>query len=161
MAELTTTTALSFAVPSVIDLPYVQRVLEAIYHLDGEAARYIYAKKLPDAEFNERLEAIFGGQRLIEAKRVYGENAAEGFALFASPPGDPAVAVVGIVQATPTCMIVRANLDYRPQYQQSRPAEPTSVIQLARADVLSFNPTGWGIVGAGVPEPGQDVRKCR
>lgn len=156
----TTTTTAGFAVPAVIDLPYVQRVLETIYHLDGEATRYLYARKLPDAQFNERLEAIFGGQALTEAKRVLGENTAEGFAVFADPPGDAIVRAVDIVQATPRCMIIRADLDYGPQYKEPRPRQPQAIIQLAPAEVLPFNPTGWGIVGAGTPLPDQDLAKC-
>jgi len=35
----TTTSASSFEVPAEVDVPYVQRVLKTIYHLDGEATR--------------------------------------------------------------------------------------------------------------------------
>ena len=158
--ESTTTTGSPFAVPAVIDLPYVQRVLETIYHLDGEAARHVYAKKAPDAELNERLEAIFGGPALTEAARVYGENAAEGFVFFARPPGDPKVRVVEIIQAMPRCMILRADLDFGPIYKERPARQPQAVIQLRRADVLPFNPTGWGVVAAGTPEPGTNIRVC-
>lgn len=161
VAQPPTTSATSFEVPAVIDLPYVQRVLKTIYHLDGEAARHVYAKKVPDAELNERLEALFGGPRLAEAERVLGQNAADGFVRFANPPGDAEVRAVEIIQATGTCMIIRADLDYGPQYSESRPPEPQAIIQMTRADVLPFNPTGWGIVGAGVPvAKGQNLRTC-
>lgn len=156
-----TTTTLGFDIPAVIDLPYVQRVLETIYHLDGEAARYIYAKKLPDAHFNERLEAIFGDPRLSEAKQVYGENAAQAFVRFANPPGDPSVRAIEIIDTSDRCMIIRVDLDYGPQYKDPPPRRPTSVVQLSRADVLPLNPTGWGIIAAGTPQPDQDLRKCR
>ena len=155
-----TTTVPSFEVPAVIDLPYVQRVLETIYHLDGEATRHVYAKKVPDAELNERLEAIFGDPRLGEAKRVLGENAAEGFVVFANPPADARVRALEIIQATPTCMVIRAELDYGPQFKEARPPDPPAIIQLHRADVLPLNPTGWGIVVAGTPDPGQNLKVC-
>lgn len=156
-----TTTTAGFEVPAVIDLPYVQRVLETIYHLDGEAARYAYAKKLVDAELYERLEAIFGGQTLDDAKRVLGENAAQGFARFANPPGDATVRVVDIVQATDRCLVIRADLDFGPQYNEVRPRQPQAVLQLRRAEVLPLNPTGWGVVVAGEPEAGTDIRVCK
>jgi hypothetical protein len=155
-----TTTTLGFEIPAVIDLPYVQRVLETIYHLDGEAARYLYAKKVPDAQFNERLEAIFGGPRLAGAKRIYGENTAQDFVRYANPPGDPVVRAREVVQGTPRCLIVRANLDYGPQYKEFTPPEPEAVIQLRRADVLPLNPTGWGVVAAGAPPQGSEIRVC-
>jgi hypothetical protein len=156
-----TTTTLGFEVPAVIDVEYVQRVLETIYHLDGEATRRIYANKLPDADFNARLEAIYGDPMLSQAKRILGENAAEGFTRFANPPGDAVVRVVEVIQATPDCIVARANLDYRPQYNTPIAAEPQAVIQLARADVIAYNPTGWGVVVAGSPDPGTDVGICR
>ncbi len=160
LLQPTTTAAPSFEVPAVIDLPYVQRVLETIYHLDGEAVRHVYAKKVPDAELNERLEAIFGDPALAEAKRVLGENAAEGFVVFANPPGDAKVRAIEIIQATTKCMVIRADLDYGPQFKESRPPQPQAVIQLGRAEVLPLNPTGWGVVFAGQPEPGQNLRVC-
>ncbi len=139
----------------------MQRVLETIYHLDGEATRHVYAKKFPDAELNERLEAIFGDPALTEAKRVLGENAADGFVRFANPPGDAKIRAVEIIQATPTCMIIRADLDYGPQFKEPRPPQPQATIQLGRADVLPFNPTGWGVLVAGVPNAGQNLKVCR
>lgn len=138
----------------------MQRVLETIYHLDGEAARYLYAKKVPDAEFNERLEAIFGGPRLAEAKRVYGENTAQNFIRYADPPGDPIVRAVEVVQAIASCIIVRADLDYRPQYKSPGAPGPQAVIQLRRAVVKPMNPTAWGVIVAGTPDEGTDIRVC-
>ncbi len=160
-AATTTTTLSEFAVPAVIDLPYVQRVLEAIYHLDGEATRHAYATKAVDAEVDQRLEAIFGDPVLTNAKRALRESAAEGFSVFANPPGDAKVRAVEIIQATPTCIIVRANLDYGPQFKEYRPPRPEAIIQMARADILPYNPTGWGVTVAGEPRPGQNLRVCR
>jgi hypothetical protein len=156
-----TTTTLGFEIPAVIDLPYVQRVLETIYHLDGEATRHAYAKKTVDAELYERLEAIFGGEALEESKRILGENAAEGFAVFANPPGDPKVRAVEVLQATTKCIVVRADLDFGPYYKDQRPPPTQSLIQLAPADVLPLNPTRWGILVAGQPRPGTNTRVCQ
>lgn len=150
----------SFQVPITVDLAYVQRLLDTIYHFDGEAARHAFVKRTPDAELDERLEAIFGEPALSDARRVISDNAIDGFAHFANPPGDPAVRVAEIVQVTPTCMIVRANVDDRPRFKDQRPAPAPSVLQLATADVLPLNPTGWGVAFAGVPDAGQDIRAC-
>ena len=160
LVQPATTSVTSFEVPAVIDLAYVQRVLETIYHLEGEAVRHVYAKKLPDAELNERLEAIFGGPRLAEAKQVLGRNAAEGFVQFANPPGDAQVRAVEIIQATASCMVVRADLEYGPQFKEPGPPQPQAVIQLGRAKVGTLNPTGWGVLFAGQPEEGQDLKVC-
>ncbi len=156
----TTTTTPSFETPAVIDLPYVQRVLETIYRLDGDATRHAYAKKVPDAELNERLDAIFADPVLAGAKNVISQNAAEGFTRFANPPGDPIVRAVAIVQATTACMVVRADLDHRPTYKDSLPKEPQAVIQLIRAPVVRFNTTGWGVIVAGDPDPGTNIKVC-
>ncbi|MBA3281297.1 MAG: hypothetical protein H0U29_03625 [Acidimicrobiia bacterium] len=162
LESTTTTSATSFEVPAVIDLPYVQRVLKTIYHLDGEATRHVYAKKIPDAELYERLEAIFGEPLLTQAKRILGEAAYDGFVRFADPPGDAFVRAVDILQATPTCMVILADLDYRPQYREARPPQPQAIIRLRRADVLPYNPTGWGVVAAGAPvNPNENQRICQ
>jgi len=160
VAPTSSTVAAAFAVPAVIDLPYVQRVLETIYHLEGEAIRHAYAKKAPDAESDERLVAIFGGQTLAGARKVLRSNADDGFRRLASPPGDAKVQAVEIIQATSTCMVIRAGLDHGPQYSEFRPARPPAVIQVKRADVLPYNPTGWGIVVAGEPDPDQNLKVC-
>jgi len=154
------TVAAAFAVPAVIDLPYVQRVLETIYHLYGEATRHVYDTKSPDPELDERLVAIFGGQTLTGARKVLRDNADDGFRRFANPPHDPKVRVVEIIQATSKCMVIRADLNLDPQYKESRPSQPQAVIQMARADVLPYNPTGWGILVAGAPDQGQDLKVC-
>ena len=156
----TTSTTLGFTTPAVIDVPYVQRVLDEIYRLDGEAARYIYAKRLPDAEFNARLEAIFGEPALGEAKSLYGQGAARGFDNFANPPGNPKIQVRSIVETTPSCILVRASLDFRPLFVGADRTQPDGVVQLSLADVLPLNPTGWGVVLAGTPLPGQELRAC-
>ena len=156
----TTTSASSFEVPAEVDRAYVQRVLETIYHLDGEATRRAYASKSIDLEVVARLRAIFAGSRLAKAKEVLAENAVEGFVRFADPPADAFVRVVELIQVTARCMVVRADLDYRPQFKGELSPEPQAVIQLRRFDVLPFNPTGWGVVVAGDHEPGQNLKVC-
>lgn len=159
-AESTTTTVAGFEVPAVVDVPYVQRVVDEIYRLEGEAARYIYARKLPDAEFNARIEAIFGEPALEETKKLYGRGAASGFDTFADPPGNPKVKVRSVVQATPSCILVRADLDFRPLFIGAERTEPNGVVLLSVAEVLPFNLTGWGVVAAGTIPPGEELKRC-
>ena len=160
VAPTSSTVAAAFAVPTVIDLPYVQRVLETLYHLDGEATRHAYAKGAVDAETDERLEAIFANPRLASAKRNLRDSAQDGFRVLANPPGDAKVLAAGIVQATAACVVVRADLDYGPQYKEFRAPQPQAVIQMERAPVVPYNPTGWGIIVAGAPNPGEDLKVC-
>ncbi|MEO5680006.1 MAG: hypothetical protein ABIS47_10095 [Acidimicrobiales bacterium] len=159
-AAPTSTTSAEFARPEVIDLPYVQRVLEAIYHLDGEATRHAYATKALDTELDERLDAIFGDPRLAAAKQVLKEEATDGFERFADPPADAHVRAVELIQSKPTCMVLRADLDYGPQYKEYRPPQPQAVIQLLTVKVMPYNPTGWGIVAAGAVPPDKNLKVC-
>lgn len=156
----TTSTSLGFEKPATIDVPYVQRVVDVLFHLEGEAARHIHSNRVPDAEFNERLEAIFGEPALEEAKTFYGRGAARGFDNFADPPGDPSVRVKSLVASTPACILVRAALDYRPMFRGASRTEPDGFVRLSPGDVLPLNPTGWGIVGAGRPAPGKEATTC-
>lgn len=145
----TTSTTLGFEVPATIDVPYVQRVLDENYRLDGEAARYLYAKRLPDPEFNERLEAIFGEPELEAAKSAFGREAAQGLTNLADPPGDPVVNVVAIVDSGPGCVVVRGGLSFKAMYKEIAPPSPEVLIQLLSGNVERFNPTPWGVVAAG------------
>jgi len=156
----TTSTLLDFERPIAIDVPYVQRVLDEIYRLEGEAARYIYAKGVPDAEFNARLEAIFGDPALEATKSLYGQGAAQRFDTFANPPGTPKVKVRSVVEATAECILVTASLDFRPLFKGADRTEPDGVIILSIGEVLPLNPTGWGVVSAGKPNAGMELTAC-
>jgi len=161
VVETTTTTTTANPWAAVVDLPYVQRVLKAIYSLEGEAVRYAYTHKIRDGEVDARLRAIFGGPALEEARRVLDNNIAEGLVQFADPPGNADVEAVEIVQATPTCMVIRADLDFSPFFKRPRPRPPPAFIQLSPGDILPINPTGWGVVVAGDPDPSTNVKVCR
>jgi len=150
-----------FQMPAVVDVAYVQRLLDAVYRLDGEATRRAFVTGAPDAEVDERLLAIFGDPALAEARQVLADQAADGFARLANPPGDATVRVLEVLEASRACIVVRADLDRGPVFREPRPAPARLVIRMARADALAFNPTGWGVVSAGVPEPDQDVNLCR
>lgn len=141
----------------MIDVAYVQRVVDEIFRLDGEAARYVHVKRVPDAEFNARLEAIFGDPALEEAKTLYGRGAADGFVSFANPPGDPQVKIKSIEQSTPTCILALADLDFRPLFVGADRLIRGGVVVLSSADRLPLNPTGWGVVAAGTPVPGKET----
>lgn len=156
----TTSTSVGFETPSIVDAPYVQRVVDELFRLEGEAARYLYAKKQPDAEFNARLDAILGEPALATAKTFYGRGAAEGFTNFANPPGNPKAKVQTVLEATPECILVRASIDFRPLFIEADRTDPNGFIQLHLADLLPLNLTGWGIVGAGVPADPKEVPRC-
>lgn len=156
----TTSTSLGFERPAIIDVPYVQRVVDEIYRLEGEAARHLYANKVPDAEFNDRLEAILGEPALKDAKSVFGRASADGLRIFADPPGDPVVKIRSIVEFTQTCILARADLDFRPLFKDAERRQPDGLVQLNPGDVLPLNPTGWGVVGAGVLAPGQEGKRA-
>ena len=55
----TTTTTFSYAVPEKIDVAYVERVMEALDHLDGEASRRVAQMRRFDEEFFKYYVAIY------------------------------------------------------------------------------------------------------
>ena len=58
-ATTTTTVVPVDQVPAVIDVAYVQRVIDALDHVMGDAVRALVAAKVPDREFYERLRAVY------------------------------------------------------------------------------------------------------
>ncbi len=157
----TTSTSLGFDKPATIDVAYVQRVLDEIYRLEGDAARHLYANKVPDAEFNERLEAIFGDPELSDAKTSFGRDAAERLSNFTEPPGDPIVKVLSIVDSAPDCIVAQATLNFTALYKRTAPASPTVLIQLLAGSVEPLNPVPWGVVAAGPASPATDPKVCQ
>lgn len=156
----TPSTSLGFDKPATVDVAYVQRVVDEIYRLEGDAARHLYANKVPDAEFNDRLEAIFGDPELSDAKTSFGRDAAQGLSNFAEPPGDPSVKVLSILDSTPDCIVVRATLNFTALYKRTAPASPTVLIQLLAGNAEPFNPVPWGVVAAGPPSSTTDPKVC-
>src|SRR5688500_3647961 len=61
-------------VPAVIDVAYVQRVIDALDHVMGDAVRALVAAKAPDREFYERLRAVYLDPEFERVQASFGRS---------------------------------------------------------------------------------------
>lgn len=160
-APPSTTALTGFEVPEVIDVAYVQRVVDEIYRLTGEAARYAYAIKASDDEFKARMNAIFQGTEFDAVTSAFSSGSPGGFSVFANPPGNPVISISSVVEGTRSCIIARANLDFRPLFIRTEKTPLDGIVQLlTTTQNSSYNPTGWTVVAAGTPALDNEMIGC-
>ena len=153
-ATTTTTTPLD-QIPATIDVPYVQRVMDALDHLTGEAAREFVAQRGPTPKFEQIIEAVYTGQALQDTKDAFGRAAAQpDLTPFNSSPGDPVTTVQTILASIRGCVVFRADSNDGPML--TRPPPPGTTETIYRINLLptgtgkeQINQTGWWIVIAG------------
>jgi len=139
----------------VIDIPYVQRVMDVLDHLTGEAAREFVAQKGPTPKFEQIIEAVYTGQALDDTKTAFGQAAARpDLSPFRADPGDPTTVVQTILASSRDCVVFRAESTDGPML--TRPPPPGSTDAIFRLNVLpktadksAINQTAWWIVIAG------------
>jgi len=147
-ASTTTTTPLS-QVPAVIDLAYVQRVMDVLDHLTGEAAREFVAQKGPTPKFEQIIEAVYTKSALDDVKSFFGRAAAQtDLSPLRPDPHDPTTSVLRIVVATGNCVVFEAKDDLGPiLVKPPDPGTADSIFQLVAKNVtpdpLKMNPTPW------------------
>src|SRR5215210_7615219 len=99
----TTTTPLS-EVPARIDVAYVQRVMNELDRVLGDALRVLVAKKGPSQEFVDLLRAVYDEPEYSRADASFRSEAASGFETFRDPPGSPTTRVERIIKASSECV---------------------------------------------------------
>lgn len=159
----TTAVADPFAVPTVIDADYVNRVLAALNKVDGDLVRDLVERNALDVEASIRLRAIYNDpefdQELESLIKLFGRGLSE----FKRPPGDRRTLVVGIITASPTCVLTKVVHDYSNVVQSSQPqtADQIAIVTLRRtepgADPRHLNPTPWSFSNTELLQPGDEI----
>src|SRR5437879_1300885 len=99
-----TTTVGVDQVPAVIDVAYVQRVMDALDQVLGDAIRALVAAREPNREFYDRLRAVYGDPEFARQEASYGREAANGLAIFRPSPGNPVTVVQRLIAAQRACL---------------------------------------------------------
>lgn len=143
----TTTTAVSYAVPATIDAPYIEKVMAALDHLDGEAARRAASQRKLDEEFLKYLVAIYNTKAFDLARQGWYELAGNDFKTLAPEPGDPRTIVERILSAGSDCVLFAADRSFAALFVDPDPPTPQRYIALTRLpadrDPGARNPTPW------------------
>ena len=143
----TATTALSFEVPPTIDMAYVQKVMNALDHVEGDIARHVAAKRALDEEFGRYMVALYGGDSLSLQQQLWESIASKSFERLRPQPGDPKTTVVRLVAIRPDCLLMRADRDYDAAFAIAGSPGPPRYVGLVPLapdrNLDGRNPTPW------------------
>ena len=141
----TTTTIDVSKVPPVIDVPYVQAVMDALDQRTGDMVRTLVANKVPNAEFAALMQAIYDEPQFSVEQSDYGNYTARRLEPLSTNPGNPTTVVKRIIDASPNCIVAEVNHDYGSIFRNPVPANEGGFVQLrlkkADRDPANRNPT--------------------
>jgi hypothetical protein len=147
----TTSTTMDYAVPDVIDVAYVEKVMEALDHVYGDAIRILARERQITKEFLEHLAAIYGSRFFSLAERLWVSEVADGLATIRTRPGNPRTTVQTIIRSDASCVVIAVDRDF----SGVRTAAPSPTPQRYVALVPSSkNGTGWLMAYDGFREDG-------
>jgi len=162
----TTVGADPFAIPEVIDAAYVNRVLAALYAVDGDITREILRTGTIGMHALSRLGAIYAEPQLsLEVEGL--PTVLEGErSRFRDPPGDRRFDVRSLHKAGTGCVVALANLSLvevaiTPPTLAANEAYLIALVpKKPQSDPEELNPTPWIIMDAEiVKQPGgEDAR---
>jgi hypothetical protein len=147
IAAVTTTTD-PYAIPATIDVPYVQRVIDAIDPLLGKAAQALVRDRAISADYLHYLRAASDelGERATRDGDLY-ELAAK-LKDYKPQPGQPRSQVLSILVATPRCVFAKVHRDSSEIISLPGASADKFVELLPRnpaRDPQAINPTPWVI----------------
>ena len=143
-----TTTTDPYAVPAVIDVAYVNRVLAALDAANGDVARLVIRTRTITQEVYDRLKALYVNPTFMQIKLDgYERDIRENFRDYKSPPGNRKSTVSRIISARPACVFVQVSRDYSAVGINPLAELQTQWVGLTRLDEGQdpnrYNPTPW------------------
>jgi hypothetical protein len=151
----TTTTTDPYAVPSVIDATYVNRVLAGLDEQEGAVVRLVIRDKTISMEVLERLKAIYASpsrlQLEIDALQLALRN---GMRNYLPQPGTRLTTVERLISSTSGCIFAQVRRDYAAVGVNPEPpgSEWVGLKSMDRTnDPRGYNNTGWAFVYDGFP----------
>ena len=137
-------------VPAVIDVAYVQRVIDALDRVMGDAVRALVAAKAPDRKFYERLRAVYLDPEFERVQASFGRSAANELAGFSDSPGNPVTRIGRIITAANDCIFAEVDRNLGPAYKDPPTQEERHTflglgVKKTEHDAASRNPTAWMI----------------
>lgn len=147
--------------PADIDEAYVQRVVDALYEVDGEATSLFLADAGVTDEAVDRLRAVYSGETFDEQLAGWEQLVQDPsrLAAFRDPPGALRHSVIRVVERTDDCVTVEAERTY--ERVLLTPGDPSLVFLGLEARDSSaprdMNRTPWVLFADGLLPTGQAV----
>jgi hypothetical protein len=148
-APATTATTNPYAVPAVIDVAYVNRVLAWFDQFEGDVVRSIIASRSLSPDAVARLRAIHASDGTFQVRLDSIQYTLRtGLDGFHPNPGNVRTVVTEMLSAKQSCVYVKVDRDASAVARNSNPSLRTQWVALRRlepsADPNSYNATGWG-----------------
>ena|GEM_PF-6183967 len=146
-----TTTTNPYAVPAVIDVAYVNRVLAGLDAALGDVVRLVYSTRTIPPDAVTRLRALYGNdqvlQLFLDGLQI---DLRSGFRNYKPQIGNKSSVVTQLVTARPDCIFAQVHRDYsaistdtsavvNPQWVALRPSTPGK-------PPGPENPTDWVLI---------------
>lgn len=143
-----------YTVPDVVDAGYAARVMTALDHALGEAARDAADEQSLGTGFFEHVVAAHS-ERALSATVVpaWQGQAEAGFPDLADDPGDPVTTIAALERADPGCIVFRGSRDFNGIYREPRPAQEilVALVPPERDIDPELNPTPYVLNWAAEP----------
>lgn len=145
--------------PEDLNAEYFERVLQALYDVEGEAGRIIVEEEKVSEAALERLRAVYDGRRLDELIDLYDQQVTAGLDNTLRPPGNLHVTVLRVISADHECAFVAGLRDYseivRSPRDRSGEEDFFQLLQIEEGqDPKRRNPTPWVIGGTAIRSDG-------
>jgi hypothetical protein len=149
LAQATTTTD-PWAVPAVIDVAYLQRVMDRLDQSLGDALRELVAAKAVDTKVETIFQAIYGQPEFNRTNSDFAGIAQHDLDKYRSVPGNPLTTVGRILSSAGSCTFFTATRTLAPALVSAPPeADTHAFLALRRPNVPPddlANPTGQVLV---------------
>lgn len=154
-APPSTTTTNPYAVPSVIDASYVNRVLAGLDAVVGDTTRLVLQARQIPPEAIDRLRAIYQDTTTFQlVLDGFEGDIRRGFANYKPQPGNKRAIVTELLSTAATCIFARVERDFSAVGIDPRPVNPQWValkpLDTSR-DPNGYNKTSWSYVYDGYP----------
>ncbi|MEX1177159.1 MAG: hypothetical protein WEB09_01740 [Nitriliruptor sp.] len=137
-----------FAVPDEIDVEYVQRVVDELFRIQGDAYRAAVEADIEPGEpvpteFLDPLRQISAdGEYFARLGALMQQSADAGFADLVDPPADREFEVEELFSAESDCIVASGDVDFT--VTAANPDQPTLLHNYVLVP-SDRNPTGWAI----------------
>ena len=152
----TTSTVDPWAVPAVIDVAYLQRVMDRLDQSLGDALRELVAAKSVDPKVDQILRSIYSDSELPVAERDFQLHPGD-LAEFRAVPGNPTSQVSKVLSASAVCVYFYARRHFDAVFAHAIPDQDTyGWLAIERGSPSALNPTGWRYRHDAGPQPTKD-----
>jgi hypothetical protein len=138
-----------YAIPAVITPAYVNSVLAALNHVNGDAVRSLLAAGKVTDTVRLDLRAVYNDPLYQHELSIADETLHGDLANIRRPPGDRSTTALNVISASQTCIFAKTESDFAKVVRDQSPRAGSEYFELTRTqpgtDPTRLNPTPWSM----------------